>query len=122
MANQAEQRSVTFASTEGTGEEVLKDMVDAAATGQKDNSRKAYFREFRKVLEHADVVLEVLDARDPLGCRTRHVERMIMDSGLNKKVILVLNKIGRWNNNWKKNGKKWARSFIIVLIYTRSGT
>ncbi|CAO3625268.1 unnamed protein product [Cunninghamella blakesleeana] len=70
-----------------------KVQVDAAATGQKDNSRKAYFREFRKVLENADVVLEVLDARDPIGTRTKSVERMIMDSGLNKKVILVLNKI-----------------------------
>ncbi|KAI9305606.1 P-loop containing nucleoside triphosphate hydrolase protein [Cunninghamella echinulata] len=70
-----------------------KTQIDAAATGQKDNSRKAYFREFRKVLENADVVLEVLDARDPLGTRTKNVERMIMDSGLNKKVILVLNKI-----------------------------
>jgi nuclear GTP-binding protein len=94
MANQAEQRNATFQSTEGTEEE-FKDLVDAAATGQKDNSKKAYFREFRKVLEHADVVLEVLDARDPLGCRTRHVERMIMDSGLSKKIILVLNKIGK---------------------------
>ncbi|KAJ2959818.1 hypothetical protein NQZ79_g4784 [Umbelopsis isabellina] len=94
MANQAEQRGATFESTEGTEEE-FKDQVDAAATGQKDNSKKAYFREFRKVLEHADVVLEVLDARDPLGCRTRHVERMIMDSGLSKKIILVLNKIER---------------------------
>ncbi|KAI8078720.1 P-loop containing nucleoside triphosphate hydrolase protein [Halteromyces radiatus] len=70
-----------------------KMQMDAAATGQKDNSKKAYFREFRKVLENADVVLEILDARDPLGTRTKHVERMIMDSGLDKKVILVLNKI-----------------------------
>jgi len=93
MASQAEQRSVTFANNEGNGEPEFKDMVDAAASGQKDNSKKAYFREFRKVLDHADVVLEVLDARDPLGCRTRHVERMIMDSGLSKKIILVLNKI-----------------------------
>ncbi|ORZ09137.1 P-loop containing nucleoside triphosphate hydrolase protein [Absidia repens] len=70
-----------------------KMQMDAAATGQKDNSRKAYFREFRKVLENADVILEILDARDPIGTRTKHVERMIMDSGLDKKVILVLNKI-----------------------------
>ncbi|KAI8968198.1 P-loop containing nucleoside triphosphate hydrolase protein [Mycotypha africana] len=66
---------------------------DAAATGQKDNSKKAYYREFRKVLESADVILEVLDARDPIGTRTKSVERMVLDSGLNKRIILVLNKI-----------------------------
>lgn len=69
-------------------------LKDAALTGGKDNSRKAYYHEFRKVLDNADVILEVLDARDPLGCRAKHIERMIIDSGLNKRIILVLNKIG----------------------------
>ena len=44
-------------------------------------------------MEEADVVLEVLDARDPLGCRSKQIEEMILNSG-GKKVILVLNKIG----------------------------
>ncbi|KAI8580256.1 hypothetical protein K450DRAFT_237603 [Umbelopsis ramanniana AG] len=120
MANQAEQRSATFASAEGAGEEEFKDMVDAAATGQKDNSRKAYFREFRKVLEHADVVLEVLDARDPLGCRTRHVERMIMDSGLNKKVILVLNKIDLVPRENVESWLKYLRNEYPAIAFKAS--
>jgi len=69
--------------------------VEGAATGQKDNSRKAYFKEFKKVLDNADVVLEVLDARDPLGCRTKRIEQDILESGLDKKIILILNKIGK---------------------------
>jgi nuclear GTP-binding protein len=73
----------------------VREVVDSAAVGGKDNSRKAYYREFRKVLENADVVLEVLDARDPLGCRTKHIERLIMDAGTDKRIILVLNKIGK---------------------------
>lgn len=42
----------------------------------------------------ADVVLEVLDARDPLGCRCLDVEQRILTKDPNKKIILVLNKIG----------------------------
>lgn len=97
MVKNAEQRSQAFDTQQAEQQQhdgFSKDMKDAALSGEKDNSRKAYFREFRKVLENADVVLEILDARDPLGTRTRHVERMIIDSGLNKKVILILNKIG----------------------------
>lgn len=93
LVQSAEKRSQTFDETSGLVDGP-KEITDAAATGQKDNSKKAYYREFRKVLESADVILEVLDARDPLGTRTRSVERMVMDSGLDKKIILVLNKIG----------------------------
>jgi nuclear GTP-binding protein len=45
------------------------------------------------VIEAADVVLEVLDARDPLGSRSRQVEETVFASGTNKRLVLVLNKI-----------------------------
>ena len=57
-------------------------------------SKKAFFREFKKVVKAADVILEVLDARDPLGCRCLDVEQMIITQDPNKKIILILNKIG----------------------------
>ncbi|RKP37495.1 P-loop containing nucleoside triphosphate hydrolase protein, partial [Dimargaris cristalligena] len=68
-------------------------LVDGALSGRRDNSMRAYYREFRKVVDHADVILEVLDARDPLGCRTKSIERLIMSQATNKRIILVLNKI-----------------------------
>ena len=66
---------------------------DGDHAGVRDSSRKAFYREFKKVVDEADVILEVLDARDPLGCRSKEIEEMILNQG-GKKVILVLNKIG----------------------------
>ena len=59
-----------------------------------DSSRKAFDKIFKQVLEAADVILYVLDARDPNGTRSKDVERQIMaaDSG-SKRLILVLNKV-----------------------------
>ncbi|CAO3697421.1 unnamed protein product [Rhizopus stolonifer] len=103
MLETADQRGQDF---EEQVEDEERDNKDAAATGQKDNSRKAYYKEFRKVVDNADVILEVLDARDPLGTRTRSVERMIMDSGLNKKIVFVLNKIDLVP---KENADQWLK-------------
>ena len=69
-------------------------LVEATVSGSKDNSRKAYYREFKKVVDAADVILEVLDARDPLGCRTKYIEELILSGGTQKRLILILNKIG----------------------------
>lgn len=45
------------------------------------------------------MILEVLDARDPLGCRCPQVEQAVIQSGANKKIVLVLNKIGKTKLN-----------------------
>ena len=37
-------------------------------------SRRAYYKELRKVVEASDVLIEVLDARDPEGCRNKEIE------------------------------------------------
>lgn len=52
-----------------------------------------------KVVEASDVILEVLDVRDPLGCRCPQVEQAVIQSGTNKKIVLVLNKIGKKATN-----------------------
>ncbi|XP_056886751.1 guanine nucleotide-binding protein-like 3-like protein [Takifugu flavidus] len=73
---------------------------------ENENSRKAYYREFKKVIEASDVILEVLDARDPLGCRCPQVEQAVIQSGANKKIVLVLNKIDLVS---KDIVEKWIR-------------
>lgn len=49
---------------------------------------------FFKVVDAADVILEILDARDPLGSRCTQMEEAILESGTNKRLVLILNKIG----------------------------
>ena len=59
----------------------------------KDLSRKAYIKILDQVIENSDVILEVLDARDPLTCRNTELENKIKSGKSSKKIILVLNKI-----------------------------
>ncbi|PON51972.1 GTP binding domain containing protein [Parasponia andersonii] len=59
----------------------------------RDNSDRAFYKELVKVIEASDVVLEVIDARDPLGTRCVDMEKMVMKSGPSKRLVLLLNKI-----------------------------
>ncbi len=62
-------------------------------TTNKDLSRKAYIKILDQVIENSDVILEVLDSRDPLSCRSKELENTILSKRGDKKIILVLNKI-----------------------------
>jgi len=61
------------------------------AAGQQ--SRRAYLRELKRVVDTADVLLQILDARDPMGSRIHpSIEEAIL-SQADKRMVLVLNKI-----------------------------
>ena len=53
---------------------------------------KRIWTELYKVLDCSDVVVQVLDVRDPEGTRCRHVEDYLRKHARHKHVILVLNK------------------------------
>ncbi|CRK88155.1 CLUMA_CG001940, isoform A [Clunio marinus] len=86
----------------------------------KENSLKSYFKEFKKVVDAADVILEVCDARDPLGTRCSEVSTIIRESPGQKKHVLVLNKsdlIPRENlDRWLK----YLRKFGPVIPFKAS--
>ena len=60
--------------------------------------RKYYIRSLRKVVNQSDIILLVLDARDPEGCRSRLVEKEVRRrESEGKKLVFVLNtKIGKF--------------------------
>ncbi|OCF32294.1 nuclear GTP-binding protein [Kwoniella heveanensis BCC8398] len=67
--------------------------IDASLT-TRDSSSKAFMRELRKVIERSDVIIQVLDARDPDGTRSRWVEDEVRKRDVQgKKLLAVLNKI-----------------------------
>ena len=60
---------------EATGLLVKAGEIDDPNLRQMAQSRRAYLKELKKVIEAADVVIEVLDARDPEGCRNKEMEQ-----------------------------------------------
>lgn len=49
-----------------------------------------------QVIDASDVVIQVLDARDPLGYRCPQLEEAVLQREGNKKLLLVLSKIGEY--------------------------
>ena len=60
--------------------------------GALDKSRKSYDKIFKTVVDASDVVLYVLDARDPESTRSRKVEQAVLQNP-GKRLILLLNKV-----------------------------
>ncbi|XP_075490270.1 guanine nucleotide-binding protein-like NSN1 [Primulina tabacum] len=77
----------------GEEELVTENSIRASKTRGLDNSDRSFYKELVKVIEASDVILEVLDARDPLGTRCVDMENMVMKSGPDKRLVLLLNKI-----------------------------
>lgn len=72
----------------------LSNAVPSTGPQTLDSSRRAFDKVFKQVLSSSDILLYVLDARDPDGTRSREIEREITaaDAG-SKRLILILNKI-----------------------------
>lgn len=78
-------------------ETVDQDHTSSADSSQKtkEQIRRHYVRTLHKVIDESDIVILVLDARDPEGCRSRLVEEEVRRrESEGKKLIFVLNKIG----------------------------
>ncbi|MES1919443.1 Nucleolar GTP-binding protein 2 [Bonamia ostreae] len=53
---------------------------------------KRIWSELYKVIDSSDVVLQVLDARNPVGTRSEHIEKIFRKKDCHKNMVFVLNK------------------------------
>lgn len=92
-----------------TQETVDQDAASFAGSSQKtkEQIRRHYVRMLHKVIDQSDIVILVLDARDPEGCRSRLVEEEVRRrESEGKKLVFVLNKIDLVS---KENAQQWLR-------------
>lgn len=82
---------------------------------QAQSSRRLHLKELKRVVEAADVIIQVLDARDPEGCRNLETEQHVLKQ--NKKILLVVNKIDLVP---AQNARAWqkhlTKDFPCVLL------
>ncbi|CAG8809587.1 28039_t:CDS:2, partial [Racocetra persica] len=71
----------------------ITDWIDEARDSvfSKGQSRRIW-NELYKVIDSSDVVIHVLDARDPIGTRCRNVEQYLKKDACHKHLIFLLNK------------------------------
>lgn len=91
----AKARAAEFESRNGNDDDMDEDESEDEDAGvRKDSSRKQFDKIYKQVVDSADVVLYVLDARDPIGTRSKDVEQAVMSAdGGAKRLIFILNKI-----------------------------
>jgi nuclear GTP-binding protein len=69
--------------------------TSSSHTRSKEQLRKYYLKSLHKVIDDSDIIILVLDARDPDGCRSRIVEEEVRRREVEgKKLVFVLNKVG----------------------------
>lgn len=67
----------------------------SSTAAYKVHLKRQYIRTLHKVIDESDIILLVLDARDPLGCRSRLVEEEVLRrEHEGKHLVFILNKIG----------------------------
>ncbi|XP_074562491.1 nuclear/nucleolar GTPase 2 [Curcuma longa] len=85
-----EQKSASIPSREEDKEDGLRDLV--RHTMFEKGQSKRIWGELYKVVDSSDVVVQVLDARDPQGTRCYHLEKHLKEHCKHKHMVFLLNK------------------------------
>ncbi|XP_054717715.1 uncharacterized protein LOC129227231 [Uloborus diversus] len=69
-----------------------KELKEAREMIMLKGQSKRLWNELYKVIDSSDVVVQVLDARDPMGTRSKHIEDFLRKEKPHKQLFFVLNK------------------------------
>uniref|UniRef100_A0A0R3Q4H1 Nucleolar GTP-binding protein 2 n=1 Tax=Brugia timori TaxID=42155 RepID=A0A0R3Q4H1_9BILA len=82
---------------EATDSSLIKNAIPEAVENSnplfKAGQSNRVWGELYKVIDSSDVVVEVVDGRDPMGTRCLHIEQFLRKEKPHKHLILVLNKV-----------------------------
>ena len=82
--------------------------------------RKAW-RVVKEVIDEADLIVEVVDARDPIGTRNRKLEKLVQESG--KPLLIVMNKADLVPKEWAEEYKRRSEiPLVFISARERKGT
>ncbi|XP_063227912.1 uncharacterized protein LOC134533981 [Bacillus rossius redtenbacheri] len=87
MGNYSDEKDHDLVRDDGGVRDIAREAIMSA--GQS----KRIWNELYKVIDSSDVILQVLDARDPLGTRSSHIETFIRTEKPHKQLIFILNKV-----------------------------
>ncbi|KAG0569973.1 hypothetical protein KC19_6G129400 [Ceratodon purpureus] len=87
------------------------------SVGPQEHSRRQFYKEFMKVVDASDVIIQVLDARDPLGSRCVDVERMVNKARGLKRIVLLLNKIDLVPREVAEQWLKYLREELPTVAF-----
>jgi len=82
--------------------------------------RKAW-KVVREIIDEADIIVEVVDARDPIGTRNRKLEKLVQESG--KPLLIVMNKADLVPKEWAEEYKRKSEiPVVFISARERRGT
>ncbi|XP_023753203.1 guanine nucleotide-binding protein-like NSN1 [Lactuca sativa] len=88
-----------------------------AANNSTATRERSFYKELAKVIEASDVILQVLDARDPIGTRCNDMEKMVLKAGPEKHLVLLLNKIDLVPREAAEKWLKYLREELPAVAF-----
>lgn len=111
LQNDVDLRNEEFQTNNKTSDQSIEE------SDKSSSNLKSYYKEFHKVIEASDVVIEVLDSRDPIGSRCPQVEEEVLKNGANKRLILLLNKVDLIPRNNLEKWLKYLRNELPTVAF-----
>lgn len=92
FVNTAQESAGKYDASKDTSLESERERKDDKEMIMLKGQSKRIWNELFKVIDSSDVVIQVLDGRDPMGTRSKHIENFLRKEKPHKHLVFVLNK------------------------------